>query len=85
MDRVGFGVIGAGLFGENHARVYSRLPGVELVAIADLGDYAFGDRIPVGEWLEEMAPDSPYWASRDFSSAVGDACILSFHWLLELS
>jgi putative CocE/NonD family hydrolase len=24
------------------------------------------------EWLAEMAPDSPYWASRDFSSAVGD-------------
>ncbi len=35
MDRVGFGVIGAGLFGENHARVYSRLPGVELVAVCD--------------------------------------------------
>ena len=30
MDRVGFGVIGAGLFGENHALVYSRLPGVQL-------------------------------------------------------
>lgn len=35
MERVGFGVIGAGLFGENHARVYSRLPGVELVAVCD--------------------------------------------------
>jgi predicted dehydrogenase len=35
MDRVGFGVIGAGLFGENHALVYSRLPGVELVAVCD--------------------------------------------------
>jgi predicted dehydrogenase len=28
-------VIGAGLFGENHALVYSRLPGVELVAVCD--------------------------------------------------
>jgi predicted dehydrogenase len=35
MERVGFGVIGAGLFGENHAVVYSRLPGVELVAVCD--------------------------------------------------
>ena len=35
MDQVGFGVIGAGLFGENHALVYSRLPGVELVAVCD--------------------------------------------------
>ena len=35
MDRVGFGVIGAGLFGENHALVYSRLPGVELIAVCD--------------------------------------------------
>ncbi|HEU0115627.1 MAG TPA: Gfo/Idh/MocA family oxidoreductase [Thermomicrobiales bacterium] len=38
MDRVGFGVIGAGLFGENHARVYSRLPGVELAAVCDQND-----------------------------------------------
>ena len=35
MERVGFGVIGAGLFGENHALVYSRLPGVELIAVCD--------------------------------------------------
>lgn len=35
MERVGFGVIGVGLFGENHALVYSRLPGVELVAVCD--------------------------------------------------
>src|SRR3954471_8496086 len=35
MERVGFGVIGAGLFGENHALVYSRLPGVELVTVCD--------------------------------------------------
>jgi predicted dehydrogenase len=35
MERVGFGVIGAGLFGENHALVYSRAPGVELIAVCD--------------------------------------------------
>jgi predicted dehydrogenase len=34
-ERVGFGVIGTGLFGENHARVYSRYPGAELIAVCD--------------------------------------------------
>ncbi|PWH19946.1 MAG: sugar dehydrogenase [Ardenticatenia bacterium] len=36
MDKVGFGVIGTGIFGENHALVYSRLPEAELVAVCDL-------------------------------------------------
>ena len=35
MEPVGFGVIGTGLFGENHARVYSRYPGAELIAVCD--------------------------------------------------
>ena len=35
MNQTGFGVIGAGLFGENHALAYSRLPGVDLVAVCD--------------------------------------------------
>ncbi len=35
MTEVGFGVVGVGLFGENHALAYSRLPGVELVAVCD--------------------------------------------------
>ena len=30
------GVIGVGVMGKNHARVYSKLPGVELVGIADI-------------------------------------------------
>jgi len=32
----GFGVIGTGIFGENHALVYSRLPEAELVAVCDI-------------------------------------------------
>jgi len=35
-DKVKVGVIGAGLFGETHASVYSELPDVELVAVADV-------------------------------------------------
>lgn len=43
------------------------------VPISELDERAFG--APVGyfrEWLEELAPDSPYWTARDFSSTVGD-------------
>lgn len=35
-EKNGFGVIGTGIFGENHALVYSRLPEAELVAICDI-------------------------------------------------
>ena len=35
MGKVGFGVIGAGILGANHAQVYSRLPGSELIAVCD--------------------------------------------------
>ncbi len=41
------------------------------VSIGELETRGFGDRIPVGQWLQEMAPDSPYWAERDYSSSVG--------------
>jgi hypothetical protein len=42
------------------------------VPIAQLDEVQIGRRIPLGEWLEEMAPESPRWAERDFSSAVRD-------------
>jgi len=35
-QKVGFGVVGTGIFGENHALVYSRLPESELVAVCDV-------------------------------------------------
>ncbi len=47
-------------------RIYRQVP------IAEIGGRGFGDRIPVREWLQEMAPDSPTWAGRDFSSSVGN-------------
>jgi uncharacterized protein len=47
-------------------RLYHQVP------IAELDHLGLGDRIPLGEWLQEMAPDSPYWAARDFSSSVGE-------------
>lgn len=51
-----------------------KLPGVfDQIPMADLDTAAFGTEVPIWrEWLAEMAPDSPYWASRDFSSSVGD-------------
>ena len=51
------------------------LPGVyaEAMPIADLDERVFGGPIPYfREWMDEMSPDSPYWAVRDFSSSVGD-------------
>ncbi|UCD97110.1 MAG: Gfo/Idh/MocA family oxidoreductase, partial [Candidatus Bathyarchaeota archaeon] len=35
---VGIGVIGVGVFGENHARVYSELSNAKLVAVADVNE-----------------------------------------------
>ena len=41
--------------------------------LGDIDERALGSPSPIWrEWLEEMAPDSPYWESRDFSTSVGD-------------
>ncbi|HEY8172434.1 MAG TPA: Gfo/Idh/MocA family oxidoreductase, partial [Dehalococcoidia bacterium] len=39
-DRLRVAVIGAGVMGQHHIRVYSELPGVDLVAIADTHEAA---------------------------------------------
>lgn len=45
---------------------YGHLP------IAELDELAFGAPVPYfRDWIEHLAPDSPYWAARDFSSSVG--------------
>jgi len=36
MDRMGFALIGAGLFGQRHAQAYSRHPAVDFVAVCDV-------------------------------------------------
>ncbi len=36
MDKIGFGVIGAGFWGRNHSRVLSELPNTRLVAVCDI-------------------------------------------------
>ncbi len=36
MGKVGFGLIGTGLWGEMHARTYASTPGAELKAVCDL-------------------------------------------------
>ena len=47
-------------------RVFDHVP------IGELDERAFGSAVPYfREWTEQMSPDSPYWAERDFSSAVG--------------
>ena len=38
MSTIGVGVIGAGLLGDVHARVYQRLSGIDLIAICDLDE-----------------------------------------------
>lgn len=38
MDKIGFGIIGAGIMGEKHARVFSELPYSRVVAVADLDE-----------------------------------------------
>src|SRR5690606_21710889 len=46
-------------------RLYASTP------IADARALGFASHVPVAEWLEEMAPDSPSWETRDYSTAVG--------------
>jgi predicted dehydrogenase len=36
VQKVGFALVGAGLFGERHAQAYSRHPDVDFVAVCDL-------------------------------------------------
>ena len=50
------------------------LPGIwDHLPLADLDERTFGAQVPIWrEWLEAMAPDSPYWTSRDFSASVGE-------------
>ena len=36
MEKIGFGAIGIGLWGEMHAKIYSSSPGIELKAVCDL-------------------------------------------------
>jgi predicted dehydrogenase len=36
MEKKGFALVGAGIFGERHAQAYSRHPGVDFVAVCDL-------------------------------------------------
>lgn len=41
--------------------------------LGEIDERALGGPSPIWrEWIEHMAPDSPYWDTRDFSSKVGD-------------
>ena len=52
--------------------VRRRLPRLyQHVPIASIDEQAFGEAVPYfREWLDQMAPDSPYWETRDHSSSV---------------
>jgi len=43
-DRLGFGVIGCGIWGENHLKAYSDHPAAELVGICDLDEQLLSER-----------------------------------------
>ncbi len=68
-------------------RLYASTP------IADERALGFAARVPVAEWLEDMAPDSPSWETRNYSSAlrtieapvqlVGGLYDIFLPWLLE--
>ena len=64
-DRFAPLLMARGLRGLND--VWDHLP------LGDIDERALGAPSPIWrEWLGEMAPDSPYWESRDFSSSVSD-------------
>jgi uncharacterized protein len=45
----------------------------EDLPMEELDERAFGAPVPYyRKWMEAMSPDSPHWATRDFSSSVGD-------------
>jgi len=88
MEKVGFGVIGTGIFGENHAVVYSRLPGAELVAVCDVNaeraravGEKYGARAVYTDYRELLRnPDvqavsvaTPDFAHRDIAVAAAQA------------
>ncbi len=58
VDRLRVGVVGAGLMGERHARIYATLPDVELVAICDTREEAVRP-------LAGMVGAAPYTDFRD--------------------
>jgi len=88
MNKVGFGVIGTGLFGENHALAYSRLPDVELVAVCDVnGERAqavaqkYGARACYTDYeellkhsdIQAVSIATPDFAHRDIAVAAAQA------------
>ncbi len=87
-QKVGFGVIGTGIIGEEHALVYSRLPGSELVAVCDVNAERakamaekYGARVYYTDYQELLRnPDiqavsvaTPDFAHRDIAVAAAQA------------
>lgn len=88
MNKVGFGVIGTGIFGENHALVYSRLPEAELVAVCDINAErarAIAERYTARAWytdheqllkhsdIQAVSIATPDFAHREIAVAAAHA------------
>ena len=77
MDRLRVGVIGAGLWGSNHARVFATLPDTELVAVCDTdaarasrlaGEFGAGHSVSdYRHLLSDAAIDAVSIATPDFT------------------
>lgn len=86
MDKIGLGIIGAGIWGEAHARVYSSHPYAQLIAVSDIAEekaqnlakkygakryYADFCRLVKDPEVEAVAIVTPDFAHRDpFVAAV---------------
>ncbi len=88
MDKTGFGVVGTGIFGENHALVYSRLPEAELVAVCDVSAErarAIAEKYGARAWytdyeqllkhpdIQAVSVATPDFAHRDIAVAAAQA------------
>jgi predicted dehydrogenase len=87
-EKVGFGVIGAGILGEEHALVYNRMPGCELVAVCDINAERakgvaekFGARTYYTDYqdllknpdIQAVSVATPDFAHRDIAVAAAQA------------
>src|SRR5690554_288968 len=72
-DTIRIGIIGVGIIGKSHLRTYSKIPGVELVALADI-DEAEGQRVSEMFDIPHVYNNGYKMLERDDIDAV-DVCL----------